>query len=279
MVNPKDNLALIKQLLDGDVTVPGDLTVTGDAQIDGHLGVSVAPTTAHLIYTSETLTLNDVSMVGIGNFPTIAPAIAGDTNGYAIQGNIWFDTVNWNAGSEITALMFFPAPNASGIGSANLDLTGIATGGLINVGARTVTAKDINGITVTPFSAIFGAGGSVTADIVRGIYVPSAVATTGAFGRLCGVEIEPQVEGVINQGLWMAGDDAGSDIVFGAGKDASILYDGNDLVIDPQLVGTGGVRILNMKSGATKAAAGAANDELWKTLAHATLPDNVVMIG
>jgi len=34
-----------------------------------------------------------------------------------------------------------------------------------------------------------------------------------------------------------------------------------------------------IKSGATQAAAGAAANELWKTSGHATLPDNVVMIG
>ena len=42
---------------------------------------------------------------------------------------------------------------------------------------------------------------------------------------------------------------------------------------------SGGLIILNMKSGATQGAAGAAADELWKTASHATLPDNVVMIG
>ena len=34
-----------------------------------------------------------------------------------------------------------------------------------------------------------------------------------------------------------------------------------------------------IKSGATQAAAGAATGELWKTIGHASLPDNVVMIG
>jgi len=73
--------------------------------------------------------------------------------------------------------------------------------------------------------------------------------------------------------------DDNKNFFFGTGKDASISYDGSDLVIDPQEVGAGGVRILNMKSGATQVAAGAAADELWKTSGHATLPDNVVMIG
>lgn len=35
----------------------------------------------------------------------------------------------------------------------------------------------------------------------------------------------------------------------------------------------------NIKSGATQAAAGAAAGEVWKTNGHATLPNNVLMIG
>lgn len=42
---------------------------------------------------------------------------------------------------------------------------------------------------------------------------------------------------------------------------------------------SGYVTILNMRSGATQGAAGANAGELWKTSSHATLPDNVVMIG
>lgn len=34
-----------------------------------------------------------------------------------------------------------------------------------------------------------------------------------------------------------------------------------------------------IKSGATQVAAGAAPGEVWKTKTHATLPDNVLMIG
>lgn len=39
------------------------------------------------------------------------------------------------------------------------------------------------------------------------------------------------------------------------------------------------VNIINIKSGATQAAAGADTNEIWKTASHATLPDNVLMIG
>lgn len=41
----------------------------------------------------------------------------------------------------------------------------------------------------------------------------------------------------------------------------------------------GGVLLPNIKSGATQVGAGAAAGEVWKTASHATLPDNVLMIG
>ena len=37
--------------------------------------------------------------------------------------------------------------------------------------------------------------------------------------------------------------------------------------------------IYNLKSGATQAAAGAAKGEMWYTSGHASLPDNVLMLG
>jgi len=48
-----------------------------------------------------------------------------------------------------------------------------------------------------------------------------------------------------------------------------------DLSIDA----AGNVFINTIKAGATQAAAGAAANEVWKTSGHATLPDNVLMIG
>ena len=41
----------------------------------------------------------------------------------------------------------------------------------------------------------------------------------------------------------------------------------------------GTISITNIKSGATQAGAGAAANEIWKTSSHATLPDNVLLIG
>ena len=39
------------------------------------------------------------------------------------------------------------------------------------------------------------------------------------------------------------------------------------------------LKLLLLKSGATQAAAGAAANEVWKTSSHASLPDNVLMVG
>lgn len=42
---------------------------------------------------------------------------------------------------------------------------------------------------------------------------------------------------------------------------------------------TGAILIHTVKSGATQGASGAVANEVWKTSGHATLPDNVIMIG
>jgi hypothetical protein len=48
---------------------------------------------------------------------------------------------------------------------------------------------------------------------------------------------------VINQGLALSGDGIGADLVFGAGYDANVFYDGTNLIIDPDMVGSGRVLI------------------------------------
>jgi len=68
----------------------------------------------------------------------------------------------------------------------------------------------------------------------------------------------------------------------GTARPMAIQTDGTDAVnIDTSqnITIAGNLLIGTIKSGATQAAAGAAANELWKTASHATLPDNVVMIG
>ena len=53
---------------------------------------------------------------------------------------------------------------------------------------------------------------------------------------------------------------------------------GNNLTGGP-ITDTGTLNVSVTKSGATQGAAGAAAGELWYTVSHATLPDNVVLRG
>ncbi len=255
-----------------------------------HIGFGSArtPTATHMMIGAEVFS-GSGTRVGIGCFPDFRPTSFATNHIISLQGNVWFgNTFQWLAGSSVRALDFFPAPSTNPAGSNNLDITGIATGGLLNVGARTVNARYVSGIVVLPVGAIFGGGGATTFSVVRGIFINTAVAPTlpGAWGRVTGIHVDPQPTGInitVSQGIWLAGDGVGADLCFGAGAgnvaDANIYYNGADLVIDPQLLGAGGVMIRNMKSGATAALAGAGVDELWFTLLHATLPDRVVMIG
>lgn len=213
-----------------------------------HIGLNRDPTATHLLIGTASFTATG-TVVGYGCFPEYAPASSATNIITSIQGNTWFSTTNWAAGSRVQCLDFYPAPLLAGttFGSANLDISAINTAGMLNILGRTVTANTITGIAVTPITNIFGGTDNTTANIVRGMLVGSAVSTTGTWGRLTGLEIQPQTSGVINQGLWMVGDGIGCDIVLGAGSggngDARLYYDGSNCILDPDVIGSGRVYI------------------------------------
>lgn len=233
---PEVRNALTKALADG-LYLRLDTTndpLTGNLQTL-HIGINQAPTATHLLIGSETYT-GSGTRVGFGCFPQFNPTALASNIVVSLQGNVWFGSTNWAAGSGVRALDFYPAPNASGIGSVVLDITGVNTGGMLNIIGRTVTANTITGIVVVPIANIFGGTDNTTANIIRGIYVVSATSTTGTWGRLTGLEIEPQTSGVLNQGLWLSGDGVGADLVFGAGGDVNMYYDGTDFYLITDLV-------------------------------------------
>ena len=68
--------------------------------------------------------------------------------------------------------------------------------------------------------------------------------TGGNVTNATGIELNKVTIGdTLNQGIWLNGDNVGADIVFGFGKDANMYYDGTDLVINPDNVGSGAVNI------------------------------------
>lgn len=80
--------------------------------------------------------------------------------------------------------------------------------------------------------------------------------------------------------LYIGGGDASlnavTEIRFHTADNATTL----DGTLRMRIVGTDGeIYMYSLSSGATQAAAGAAANELWVTSGHASLPDNVVMIG
>ena len=159
----------------------------------------------------------------------------------------------------------------------------------IDEGTGTVSTADSsgNGNTMTFYSIEEGdwTTGHLTvpgSDAEVTVWSAADGASAGAEGSLTfgNSTADTVIDGgeiVLNNNTYIRSDT--NKMFFGAGDDGSIGHDGTNIVIDPQEVGSGGLVISNMKSGATQVAAGAAADELWKTASHATLPDNVVMIG
>jgi len=225
--------------------IDGSRDMTGNQKML-HIGLNANPTTGHLIFGDELYT-GTANKVGIGIFPNYVPSSVASNNLYGVQGNVFFGGANWGANSYVNALQFFPAPeylHGSIVwGSANLNLLGISTGGVINIFGRTITANSIVGIAVQTLAHIFGAPGAVSANYATGIEVTTPSQTTGTIAVQTGVEIQPQLYGTLNQGLWMSGNAAGSDIILGSAKSARIFYDGTNLIINPRLAGTGRVYI------------------------------------
>jgi len=210
-----------------------------------HLGLGTFPAGAgHLILGQELFT-GTGNKVGIGMFP--AYIATGTGNLYGVQGNVFFGGNLWGASSNVNALQFYPAPDyqygSVAWGNANLNLLGITTGGMINIFSRTVVCNDLIGITVQTLAHIFGAPGAVSANRAIAVWIPTPSQTTGVISVQSGIQIDPQLYGVVNQGLWMNGNAVGSDIVFGTARSARIFYNGTNLVVNPALAGAGRVYI------------------------------------
>jgi hypothetical protein len=79
-------------------------------------------------------------------------------------------------------------------------------------------------------------------------------------------------------GLFAAVSNSGSPRVMTSGKALNYAPATNNIYNGTTII-NGNVFLTIIKSGATQGAAGAAANEVWKTLGHSTLPDNVLMIG
>ena len=96
-------------------------------------------------------------------------------------------------------------------------------------------------------------------------------------GVSCRVNISDTVDGTGFPGLTMGHTDQTWAIYVTGASDAIAFHDGANNVFF--MYPGGAILMEGLKSGATQAAAGAAANELWFTASHASLPDNVLMIG
>jgi len=208
----------------------------------GHVGVAGSnPTSTHMLYGTETYTNPGANVVGLGFFPTWRQTVAATNTLWGVQGNVFFGGGGFGANSQVVGMQFFPAPHYTGAapyGNFNLETYGVQTGGCINVLGKQVKLKECTGIAVAGFVEIFGGAGASQIIDAWGIKVGDSVTPTvgGFFTRLTGVEIAKQTAAASNIGLFMSGDGVGADIVFGAGKDAHMHYDGSDFIIDTSLI-------------------------------------------
>lgn len=222
----QDNVADANQLTFGPGISAGllDLQTGGHDLNARHVGFgSRVATNTHIIIGQEIFSGITGARNAIGLFPYYQMTAPGAGNLYAVQGNCFFGGDQWLPGSNINPLQFFPAPDydkgSTVFGNSNLTLMGISTGGCINVLGKTITAKDMIGLSVVTFSSIFDVFGPtpVSADRAIGVIVAAPYNTTGTIDHQEGIRIEPQSYGTANRGLWLAGDGEGSDLCFGSG--------------------------------------------------------------
>ena len=91
-----------------------------------------------------------------------------------------------------------------------------------------------------------GNGATVNVTDMTGVYIrdPFRNGTTpGTRTNVSGIKIDIPTGGTNKYGVNLNGDGVGADLVLGAGQDAKIYYDGTDMVLDPNVVGTGKVLI------------------------------------
>jgi len=168
-------------------------------------------------------------------------------------------------------------------------------GGLVNeIAAIRGTATDVSA------GAEEGSLGFYTADIGDdGLAVRMTIDKDGQVGigtetPICALEVE--TTGTAGICMLIQNDNATGDPRYRLATDATEWAIGIDNNVGDQFViakastlGSGSdafiidtakhIFITTIRSGATQAAAGAAADELWKTSGHATLPNEVVLIG
>ena len=187
----------------------------------------------------------------------------------------------WNGKQD--ALGFTPEDSANksvANGYASLD-----AGGKVPVAELPATGGDVSG----PASSIIDEV-AVYADATGKILktVPVTISDSGVIKNISTTEQQANAYMEQNREIVNTSDGTSAGTPRGRfGVTSASLFrirtgSGNALVFTADVNGITALKkmfINEIKSGATQGAAGASANEVWKTSGHATLPDNVLMIG
>ena len=240
--------------LDGELYVDGtgDSRFAGDLEVDGHLTVGDAAINADVVLRLDETFTADASTYGLYNLVDLDVTGAGtnrthsgdwtridannvdengvDINARAVSGEVQID--NTSTLNNAYAGYFLIDNNSSGA-SPQVDAafgvyTGIdaASGSTIGTGYGLYNTV-INAGTLTTYYGIY------QHDTIEGTQTNAYAYWTNEGDMI----LDGDGDGSAG------GTHAGSDLFFGEGQDAAIWYDGTDLVIDPDLVGSGVVNV------------------------------------
>ena len=193
--------------------------------------------------------------VKVGSVNQGAMLQAGETKTSGTYGGLFGQITKANTASDGTTVY---GVNGWAIHSGSADLTNPNPAGLIG-GKYQVTAQSASAVVVSNMIGLYTQVQETNASTVTNGYslrtdghtgtitnsyhlylVAHATGKTNAYS----IWLEKQINGsAINSGIILDGDGVGADLVLGDGQDAKIYYDGVDLILDPDVVGTGGVRI------------------------------------
>ncbi len=223
---------------DAALQTTGDIR-TSDVQLD-HLGVGTAPVSDRAInvYNSEEDTTSTFYSIYSYNTYTASEAVSSSKYGVA-SFNYW---------------------------KSDYDFTGTIIGAIHKVG----TMADIGSVTVDDVIAgnfgVLNIDGDATITNAYGIKIETPL-TTGDITNNYGLYIDDQTGPTTTYAIYSKGGDwalrkDNSKMLLGGGEDASLYYNGTNLIIDPREVGTGDVLIgdattyLSLEPGSIKDSSG-----------------------
>jgi len=175
-----------------------NLKIDGELQVQ-RLGLNTSPSSSYLINAKKTYTHTSGTDYAVYVEPTLKPSSAGFPS--------------------LVAMSFRPIAD----GNQNiLGLTGMQFNPTINHTSGLLI--QVVGMMINP--VLTATSSSSTSNLI-GMRITNPARVSGSsetISSLYGLIIENQHEGTNNHGLWLNGDEIGSDIVFGQSKDVSVYW-------------------------------------------------------